>query len=222
MGAVLGKTNRLFWLGRYNERVYTSVKFAVALYDRSIDGPPADYADVCRRLDIPCPYSGATEFFRSFFFDAANPDSIAQSADRMLGNGMVLREVISSTTLSYLQMAVNALTLAAVSVSPALELQWVLDDIMAFRGSCEDCIVDETARNIIKCGISVERVSMFERLGIQREESALELLKLVNRMAKTKLPVSPAHQDVILQKVVGGIEPTGDALLVAVESLFLI
>ncbi|MDR1728231.1 MAG: alpha-E domain-containing protein [Acidobacteriota bacterium] len=222
MGSVLSKTNRLFWLGRYNERVYTSLKFVVALYDRSIDGPPTDYAEVCRRLDIPCPYSCAEEFFRSFIFDVSNPDSIAQSADRMLGNGMVLREVISSTTLSYLQMAVNALRLAAKSGSPALELQWVLDDIMAFRGSFEDFIVDETVRNIIKCGISVERVSMFERLGVQREEAGVELRKLVYRMAKTRLPVDPGHRDVILQKVVGGVEPEGNALLVAVESLFTV
>jgi hypothetical protein len=46
-------------------------------------------------------------------------------------------------------MAVTAMELAAKSSGPAVELQWVLDDIMAFRGSCEENIEEEINRNII-------------------------------------------------------------------------
>ena len=63
---------------------------------------------------------------------------------------MVLRESITTPTLAYLQMAYNALQLAAKSDAPMVELQWVLDDIMAFRGSFDDAIDIESMRNITR------------------------------------------------------------------------
>ena len=36
----LSKQNRLFWLGRYSERVYTTLQFLLGQYDRYIDGAP--------------------------------------------------------------------------------------------------------------------------------------------------------------------------------------
>jgi hypothetical protein len=140
----------------------------------------------------------------------------------MLGNGMVLRETISSVTLSYLQMAFNALNLAADSPSPAVELQWVLDDIMAFRGSYEDYIVDETTRNIIQCGICVERVSMFLRLDINPLEADTEMKKLVSRMYKAGLPMDPVSQAVLIERAVNRLEFLRAKLLAAVESLFIV
>jgi uncharacterized alpha-E superfamily protein len=220
MGVVLSKTNRLYWLGRYNERVYMTLKFIIELYDKSIDGSPSDYEYICKRLDIPCIYVSVDDFFARFLFDNDNPDSVVQNADRMLGNGMVLRETISSETLSYLQMAVNALSLAAKSRSPQIELQWVLDDIMAFRGSFDDHVEDERIRNMIKCGISVERISLYERLKIQRNESERELKKLVNRMYKTGVHIDPKAQAVIFDKVMNDVQPSAGKLLRAVETLF--
>jgi uncharacterized alpha-E superfamily protein len=219
MDTVLSKQNRLFWLGRYNERVYTSLRYVVRLYDSTIDGAPVNYLELCQRLDIPCAYSGVDDFFRGYMFDPQNPDSIATSANNMLGNGMVLRETISTATLSYLQMAVNALNLARDSASPAVELQWVLDDIMAFRGSYEDYIADEAIASAIKCGILVERVSMFERLGIHREDVGSEVKKLLNNLRKSRLPVDAASQEAIVDMALGNAELPQGALLRSVESL---
>lgn len=36
------KANRLYWLGRYTERVYTSLHFLRRCYDRMIDGQPEE------------------------------------------------------------------------------------------------------------------------------------------------------------------------------------
>ena len=45
MGTVtLSKQNRLFWLGRYAERVYTTVQIMLRQYDSLIDGKSMDYA----------------------------------------------------------------------------------------------------------------------------------------------------------------------------------
>ncbi|MDR0943935.1 MAG: succinylglutamate desuccinylase/aspartoacylase family protein [Ruminococcus sp.] len=46
------KANRLFWLGRYNERVLTTLKYILNLYDKSIDSE-IDIDGYCRKLNIP-------------------------------------------------------------------------------------------------------------------------------------------------------------------------
>ncbi|MDR1797355.1 MAG: alpha-E domain-containing protein [Clostridiales Family XIII bacterium] len=221
MGHVLSKTNRLYWLGRYNERVYTTLSFMLDFYDEAIDGEP-DYAAVCAALDIPNVYPDVEGFFRGFLFDADNPDSVACAADHMLGNGMVLRETISSTTLSYLQMAVNAIGLAKGSEAPAVALQWALDDIMAFRGSCDDHIADEAIRNILKAAVSVERISMYGRLRIRQEDIQRELRMLVYRMNRTHLPVDPQSHVVLTEALMEGGLPERRAIIEAVENLFIL
>jgi uncharacterized alpha-E superfamily protein len=222
VGNALSKPNRLYWLGRYNERVYTSLKYMLKVYDTTIDGEPVDYPDICERLEMPCVYRSSEDFFQRYVFDIDNYDSIARSADYMLGNGMVLRETLSSETLSYLQMAVNALTLGATSPSPAVSIQWVLDDIMAFRGSYQDYMVDETLRNIIRCGISVERISMYGRLSINPDEAVNEVKKLVGRMHKTTLSIYGPSEDVLLAIAMGNTSTRPAQVVKSVESLFVV
>ena len=54
MGIIsLNKASRLYWLGRYTERVYTGLKKAKPIYDAGVDGREGDYADYCFRLGIP-------------------------------------------------------------------------------------------------------------------------------------------------------------------------
>ena len=141
----LSKQNRLFWLGRYAERVYTTTQYMMKQYDRLIDGKTVDYQTFCEKMGIPCDYKDGDDFCRRYFFDTLSPCSIQSSVEAMLGNGMVLRETITSATLAYLQMAHSAMDLASRSDSPGVELQWVLDDIMAFRGSFDDSVEVETA-----------------------------------------------------------------------------
>ena len=222
MGTVtLSKQNRLFWLGRYTERVYTTIQFLSELYDQIIDGTEVDYPAICRRLGIPCPYTGSEDFFRRYLFDRTDPGSVISGVDSMLGNGMVLRETISTPTLAYLQMASSAMELAEKSDSPRLELQWVQDDIMAFRGSFDDSVDTETARNITKCGSSVERISLMLRLGTA-EDAVLrrELQKLLNRLYKTDLTANQDALEVVTQKALDGAEVDPARLLSSVEGLF--
>ena len=108
------------------------------MFDAETDGAEADYKDYCRRMGITCHYENTAAFIRSYYFDAGNADSVAASLAHAYDNAIVLRETLSSDTLAYVQMAVTAMELAAKSSGPAVELQWVLDDIMAFRGSCEE------------------------------------------------------------------------------------
>jgi hypothetical protein len=226
---LLSRNNRLYWLGRYNERVYTTVKYIMGFYDLSIESGKTDYETFCRKLSIPSDvYSNTADFFRKYIFDIKNFDSIAANADYMLGNGMVLRETISSDTLSYLQMAVNALNLASKSSNINVQLQWVLDDIMAFRGSFDDFMENERLRNIVKCGISVERISLYTRLGIHREELETELHKLLNRSYKTNLNSNDKIREKIFNITIGSDIPfsqrriPAEKILDCVENLFVV
>ena len=51
------KANRLFWLGRYTERVYISLHLLRRYYDRMIDGQPKDYEEFYQKLDFGNPNS---------------------------------------------------------------------------------------------------------------------------------------------------------------------
>ena len=216
----LSKQNRLFWLGRYAERVYTTTQYMMKQYDRLIDGETVDYETFCQKMGIPCAYDSGDDFCRRYLFDSTSPYSVQSGVEAMLGNGMVLRETITSPTLAYLQMAHSAMELAARSEAPCVELQWVLDDIMAFRGSFDDSVEVETARNITKTGRMVERISLMLRLDWQPERLDRELQKLINRLYKTDLTPEAEALDVITRKAVGGEDIDRSLLLNSVEGLF--
>ena len=218
----LSKQNRLFWLGRYSERVYTTLQFMLEQYDRLIDGGTVDYPAFCARMGIPCPYESVEDFVRTYLFSLDDPNSIRSSVEGMLGNGMVLRETISTPTLAYLQMAQGAMDLAEKSSAPTVELQWVLDDIMAFRGSFDDSVEAEAVRNITKAGFSVERLSLMLRLNWHTERLEGELRKLLNRLYKTDLPTRDGARTTIARQALHEAPVDRQALLSSVEELFLV
>ncbi len=218
----VNKNNRLFWLGRYAERVYQGVLIVHGVQDDLLDGG-VDMPQLCQKIGLDVHFDTVEEFFQRYTFDRTLSDSILSSADCMLGNGMVLREVLGSQTLSYLQMALTALEAAASSNSCGVQFQWVLDDIMAFRGSYGEFIESEEVRNIIRCGASVERLGTMLRF--QREDGQVkkELHKLINRLYKTHL----VYEKEKLERINAFAfseegQPSRDGLLNSVESLFLI
>ncbi|MCD8374179.1 MAG: alpha-E domain-containing protein [Oscillospiraceae bacterium] len=218
----LSKQNRLFWLGRYAERTHTMLQFMMEQYDLLIDSEGLNYRRFCDRLGIPCPYENTEHFLRTYLFDPNDPYSVRSSVDNMLGNGMVLRATISSETLSYLQLAQNAMKIAESSDAPSIGMQWVLDDIMAFRGSFDDAVEQESARNITKAGGFVERLSIILRLEWHTERVGVEVKKLLNRLYKTGLQVNQEALDVITEYALKETETDRGLLLRSIEGLFIV
>lgn len=218
----INKASRLFWLGRYYERVATTLTYFWSWYDRLIDGEPPDYAAFCSALEIRCEYKTAEEFMHDYVFDGKNPESLRAAADAMLGNGMMLRETIGSRTLAYLELAVNALASGSKSINPTLPLQLVIDYIMAFRGCYDDCIEDENVRNIIKCGAGVERLSLYLRLGWRLESVGGEIGKLIKRMERTSLRAEPGAERMLVTHLTGVDPDERASVLEAVENLFVL
>ena len=224
MGIIsLNKASRLYWLGRYTERVYTGLKEVRPIYDISVDGGEGDFAPYCRKLGIPCDYADTADFCKRYFFDRNNPNSLAASLIYAYDNAIVLRETLTTDTLSYVFMAMSAMDKASQSDTPGVPLQWVKDDIMAFRGSCEENIYDEEIRSMIKLGASVERVDLYLRLGEEPEKIRREFERLFNRLYKTQLQPDRERLNFLVDALLDSSKPdaTASELIMALEGMFL-
>ncbi len=181
------QADHLFWLGRYTERVYTTLRFYFPRFDSMIDETVDSYQTFCESIDIPNIYSSKEDFLRRYPFDADNPDSIISNLNRAYDNAIVLRESIGSETLSYIQLAVYDINKAAVSKSPLIELQYLLDHILSFWGIADDQIDSEQVRNMIKAGKRIERIDMYARLKVSREELIREVCRMIPRVERSGL-----------------------------------
>lgn len=224
MGIIsLNMASRLYWLGRYTERVYTGLKQVKDIYDASVDGREADFAAYCRCLGIPCGYESTEDFCKKYYFDTNNPNSLASSLVYAYDNAIVLRETLTTDTLSYILMSLSAMEKASESETPGVELQWVMDDIMAFRGSCEENIFDEEIRSLLKLGASVERVDLYLRMDEKPEKVKREFSRLFNRLYKTRMLPDKAKLDLLVDSLLDSSKPAASTyeLIGALEGLFV-
>ena len=187
MGITIEHTDRLYWLGRYTERVYTTIQYFSRSFDRVVSHDNAACEEFCQRLDIPNIYQGWRDFLRRYNFDHSNPDSVASNLERVYDNAVVMRDDIGSESICYVQMSMYSLERAAVSETPYLEMVKVSDNMLAFWGICDDQIESENVRNIIKVGKRVERIDLYARLEMPRETLRREVSRLTHRIAKTNL-----------------------------------
>lgn len=186
--STLSKTNRLFWLGRYVERTFIAIEMMEEAYDVSLDGPAFDYEGYCARLNIPNRYEYVFDFLESYLFNPENPDSAISSLNRAFDNAVVLRETLSSETLSYIQMAKNVMDNAVKSSAPMLDLQTVRDYLMAFKGCVDEKIADEDSRNVVKVGFTIEHIDMYLRLEYKLDSLDKEFDRLSSRLRHTRMP----------------------------------
>ena len=183
----LEQADHLYWLGRYIERVYTTLKVFSKRFDVLIDGAINSYEDFCKSIDIPNVYSDKADFIKNYPFDSTNPDSIISNLVRAHDNAITLRESIGSETLAYIQLAIYEMNKAEKSKSPMIELQKVNDNLLAFYGTVDDQIDSENIRNIIKAGRRIERIDLYARLGLERKEIARQIHRLIPRLEKSGL-----------------------------------
>ena len=186
MGIIsLEQKNRLYWLGRYTERVYTTIRLYSRCYDEMIDDIGENYESFCRMLDIPNIYQDKDDFNKRYPFDEEDTNSIYSNLVRAYDNAIVLREEIGSETLSYIQLAMYDMNKAQISRAPLMELQNVVDNLLAFWGIADDYIDSETIRNIIKTGKRLERLDLYARLKMEHKDLTRELHRMEPRLKKS-------------------------------------
>ncbi len=196
MGTIsLEKRDSLYWLGRYTERVYTTLKAFYNYYDQMLDRQADAYKNLCERLDIPNIYQGEADFIHRFLFDPDDPNSIFTSLNRSYDNGIVLRNEISSDSLAYIQMALDIYSASSASDVPTMALLPVQDYLLAFWASIDDNVYDQRCRSIIKCGRYIERLDLFLRLSFSSEEIERTLCKMTPRLKQSGFEYDAAVLD---------------------------
>ena len=187
MGTIsLEHSDRLYWLGRYTERFFTTIKALGRQFDKMI-GTAHSYTDYLDCFGLPDIYSDNSDFIRSLLFDENSAHSAAYSLERAYDNGIVLREEISTDSLSFLQMAKDTLSKAEQSGNVRLALLPLEDIVYSFWGSVNEHIYDDEIRNIIYIGKTVERLDLFMRMKYPFstvEKEFVRLMKNLNRVPK--------------------------------------
>lgn len=181
------QADRLYWLGRYSERVYTTIRLYFESFDELIDGSGDLYRSFCRSIDIPDVYGSMEVFEERYPFDSADPNSIMSNLTRAYDNAIELRDEIGSEVISYIQLAIYAMNKAKISKAPLIEMQKVMDNILAFWGIADDSIDSEHARNMIKAGKRIERIDLYGRLKMPRKELLREIKRLIPRIERSGL-----------------------------------
>ena len=188
MGIIsVDRADRLFWLGRYTERVYTTIRLYSDSFDELIDGIADNYVDFCKMIDIPDVYGSKEVFEEKYPFDEMNPDSIMSNLVRAYDNAIELRDEIGSEVLSYIQLAIYAMNKAKISNAPLIELQYVIDNLLAFWGIVDDDIDSEMTRNMIKVGRRIERIDLYGRLHHTQQELIRQVKRLIPRVERSGL-----------------------------------
>ena len=180
-------TDRLYWLGRYSERVYTTLRLFSLSFDTLIEQYGGDHRGFCASLEIPDIYADKDAFIDNYAFSLDDPNSIVSNLYRAYDNAIELREEIGSETLSFIQMAIYEMNNAKRSEAPLLYFQKITDAILAFWGCVDDQIDDENTRNIIKIGKRIERIDLYARLKKGKTAIRRDVNRLAGRIARTDL-----------------------------------
>jgi len=179
------QVDHLYWLGRYTERVYTTLKMFAKSFDEMIDATSDIYPEYCAALDIPNIYTSKEDFLKRYPFDESISDSIISNLNRAYDNAIVLRETIGSDALSYIQLSIYAMNKAAKSDSPLIELQQIMDNLLSFWGIVDDQIDADQIRNIIKAGKRIERIDLYARLELDKSRLEREVRRMIPRVLRS-------------------------------------
>ncbi len=181
------KADHLLWLGRYIERVNTTLKEFFISYDNMIDRSDDAYIDFCRRINIPDVYGSKDVFLKKYLFDETDPNSIVSNLSRAYDNAIVLREDIGSETLSYVQLAMYDIEKTKHTRSIIVGLQNIIDHIFAFWGCVDDSIDDESVIDLMKAGRRYERLDLYLRFNMPAPALKHEIKKLTKRLEDTEI-----------------------------------
>ena len=191
------QVDHLYWLGRYTERVYTTLKIYSESFDRMIDESEDSYQKYCDSLYIPNIYESKEDFLKRYPFDISVPDSIISNLNRAYDNAIVLRETIGSEALSYIQLSIYAMNNASVSDAPLIDLQQIMDDLLSFWGLVDDQIDSDQIRNIIKAGKRIERIDLYARMEVEKPRLVREVRRMIPRVLRSGMK----YDDMSLSRV---------------------
>ena len=193
------KADNLYWLGRYTERVFTTLNQFFPFYDRVMDTDVDAFRPFARALDLPEDFQDFDAFIHSFLYDEKNPDSVRSAIVYAFNNAVILRPELSSRLLQYVELAMSSIVEAADRAAFDEDIykhRDIADNMLAFWCGVENSPVDPTLKSFIFVGKYLERVDLYTRFGYSMEELKAPLGKLASYiMPLNGLPVPQCFAD---------------------------
>ena len=155
-------SSNLYWLGRYAERVYTTLDTFFDYYDAMLDKDKNSYRDFLKRLDIKDNYGNYENFIEGFLYGTEG-FTVSSAFRYAYDNALVTRNVIGSESLAYLELAANTFHSSRGDKNLRLALMPVMDYLLAYWGNIDDNLMVGEAGTIIRCGKIVERMDLYFR-----------------------------------------------------------
>jgi len=227
MGIISVKnSSNLYWLGRYTERVYTTLGAFFKYYDVMLDKDKHAYKEFLKKLGIPDKYGSPGKFIRGYLYghgaDGSDGYSVMSSFRLAYDNALAIRDVIGSESLAYIQMAADAFHLGRDKKNPRMALMPVTDYLLAFWGSIENKLAIRETGVIIKCGKLVERLDLYFRFSydyklIRREYKNLR--HILSHVRQGAPYICNDEQTAVLDEIVGMKEKYKERLEEALDSL---
>ena len=162
------KVESLYWLGRYTERVFTTLSEFFPFYDRVMDTDVDAFRPFAKALDLPENFTDFDAFIRNFLYDEGNPNSVRSAIVAAFTNAVTLRPELGSRLLQYVELAMSNLVDASKRSGVAEDIykqRDVTDNMLTFWGGIENSTVDPALKAFIFIGKYLERLDLYTRLG---------------------------------------------------------
>ena len=175
------KAENLYWLGRYTERIFTTLNVFYPFYDRVMDTDVEAFRPFARALDVPEDFTDFDGFIWSLLYDAQEPNSVRSAADAAFYNAVILRPELSSRLLQHIELALRDLDDAARTCGKGgsmLSQRDVADALLAFWGGIENSAADPAFKALIFLGKYLERLDLYSRFELPAELMKAALGKL--------------------------------------------
>lgn len=133
-------------------------------YDKMIDGDAAEYEQFWSRLEGSGTYLTPDEFRKGMLYDNSNPGSIISEINYAKDNAILLREDITSETLSFIEMSIAHMNACrAKNETNITDLQPITDWALAFWGSVFQRLSNEKIIALLVMGRDVECMDLMIR-----------------------------------------------------------
>ena len=190
------KANRLFWLGRYAERIFAQLHFLRYYYDLCLDEGRDDVLlEYCRRLNLhEC--SQDREAFLLDHLYGGGAGSLRFCLDCLNDNSIVLREELTTATLGYANLCIATLNRCNASMTTNItKLQPISDYILAFWGSVLQHVASLSSVDMLFMGRHVEYLDMYARFGYPVSRLRLDWGHLTRRMNRMEYVVDQERRN---------------------------
>lgn len=203
------KVDQLFWLGRYSERVFTTLKLFFKVCDKPEDSFAPALIQFCKTLDIVFGQDEGTDDLMSrVLYDKTDPSSVCASMRAAFSNALVLRPELGTDVTSHIELAFTSLK---TTKDPEIRLRGhreTCDNLLAFWGSVEDSVESSEAKALLFFGKYVERVELWSRFGIDETRLDRPVRKLIFYLGYIRHPESLGTK-AVLTNLIGSLEQRG-------------